>query len=204
MRTHASIALFGLAAAVLGLGVALRDGGAALGQPAPAAAALRIATVDVYAVIEKVLQRPEYKKAQDDLKAKWDPKLEGLQSDFKKIDSDLQVLPQSDPKFQDVLKAGRDKQAEYDRAIQERQTEYEALSSSQLVNAYGVVRDAANKLATTKGYTHVFVNRPPERAINSTSLGNTLQEFLARPIIKSPAGDDLTKDVAADLKVELQ
>jgi len=199
MRTRASIALLCTVAAVLGLGLAFRDGNAALAQQNPAPAALRIATVDIYTVVDKLMQSPESKKAQDDLKSKWEPRLEALQNDLRKIDADLQALPQSDPRVQDVMKSGRDKQAEYDKAAQD----YEALNARQLVDAYTLVRDGANRLATAKGYTHVFVNRPPERPIDTKNLGNTLQEFFARPVIKSPPGDDLTRDVAAELKVEL-
>jgi len=199
MRNPASIACLCAATVVLGLSLVLRDGNAALGQQTPAPAPMRIATVDVYSIVDKLMQSAESKKSQDDLKAKWEPRLEGLQNDLRKVDADLQALPQNDPRVQDVMKTGRDKQAEYDRAVQD----YEALSSRQLVDAYTSVRDAANRIATTRGYTHVFVNRPAERPIDTKNLGNTLQEFFARPVIKSPSGDDLTRDVAAELKVEI-
>jgi Skp family chaperone for outer membrane proteins len=199
MRNPASIALLCTATAVLGFGAAFRGGEAALGQQTPAAAALRIATVDVYTIVDKVMQSPDAKKAQEDLKSKWEPRLEALQNDLRKIEADLQALPQSDPRVQDVMKSGRDKQAEYDKAAQD----YESLNARQLVDAYTLVRDSANRLASARGYTHVLVNRPPERPIETKNLGNTLQEFFARPLIKSPAGDDLTRDVASELKVEL-
>jgi hypothetical protein len=159
--------------------------------------------VDIYSVVQKVMLRPEYKQAQDELKGKWEPRLEAIRADFRKLESDLQVLPQNDPRAQEVIKAGRDKQAEFDKAAQDQNIEYEALSSKQLIDAYTQSRAAAGRVAEQKGYTHVFVNRPPDLAITSTTLGNALQEFLARPIIKSPAGDDLTRAVAGEMKVDL-
>lgn len=212
-RTHA-LFLGGLAALLASMVLAFQAGSAAAAQPGGASGAtgggqpaaggpVRIATVDIYAIVEKLMQRPDYKKAQDDLKAKWDPKLEAIQKDFSRIDADLQMIPQNDPKYAQVIKAGRDKQAEYDKAVQDRQGEFEGLSARQLTESYSTARDAASRIAERQGYTHVFANRPPERAINASTLGASLQEFLARPLIKSPTGDDLTKAVASELKVDL-
>ena len=205
-RTHA-LFLGGLAALLASTVLAFHAGGAAAAQPGggqpSASGPARIATVDIYAIVEKLVLRPDYKKAQDDMKAKWDPRLETIQKEFSRIDADLQMIPQNDPKYAQVLKAGRDKQAEYDKAVQDRQVEFEGLSARQLTESYGTARDAASRLAERQGYTHVFANRPPERPINASTLGASLQEFLARPLIKSPSGDDLTRAVASELKVDL-
>lgn len=172
-------------------------------QAAPSSGPVRIATIDVYAIVEKMLAKGDYKKAQDDLADKWTTKLEAIKKDFAKIQADLQVLPQSDPKFQETYRTARDKQGEFDKAVQSKDVESEALTSRQLTEVYQQVRDAASKAADRMGYTHVVVTRPPERPITSQTVGATLQELLARPIIKTPAGDDITKTVAADLKVDL-
>jgi Skp family chaperone for outer membrane proteins len=206
-RAHA-LFLGGLAVLLASALLSFRSGGAtaaqpAGGQPSAPGSPTRIATADIYAVVEKLMQRPDYKKAQEDLKAKWDPKMDAIQKDFSRIDADLQMIPQNDPKYPQVLKAGRDKQAEYDKAVQDRQVEFEGLSAKQLTESYGAVRDAASRVAERQGYTHVFANRPPERAINASTLGAALQEFLARPLIKSPPGDDLTRAVAAEMKIDL-
>jgi Skp family chaperone for outer membrane proteins len=202
IRVHMGLVLAAIAAPAVIWGVASADRAAA--QPAQAQqVSPRIATIDMYSIVEKVTQRPEYKKAQDEFKATWEPKIEAVRAEFRKIESDLQVLPQGDPKFQNALRAGQEKQAEFEKLLQDQNIEYEAMSSKHVVEAYALVREAASKLAERQGYTHLFVTRPPERPIPAETLGNTLQELLARPILMSPAGDDLTKAVASELNVPL-
>ncbi|MEX2218770.1 MAG: OmpH family outer membrane protein [Phycisphaerales bacterium] len=201
---HLSILML-LVAAIAALALSAR-GGSAVAQPpapAPSAAAARFATLDIYILVEKILLRPEFKKAQDDLAARWNPRLDALQRDLTRIEQDLQALAQNDPKFQAALRTGREKQDEYERAIQERQSEYEKLSSDQLAGAYAEARATADRIAEQRGYTHVFATRPPSRPMTTSTLGNTLQEFLARPVIKAPEGDDLTAAVAAELRIDL-
>jgi Skp family chaperone for outer membrane proteins len=201
MRTPVRFAFFGIALLIVAL--VAWEGSRTMAQNTGAAAPQRFATCDLYAIMEKMLLGPDVKKAQDDLKFKWDPKIEGVQNDLRKLEADLQVLPQSDPKYDAIMKTGREKQADYERFLQERQSEYEALSAKQIVDAYTTVRDAASRFADKQGYSHVFASRPPDRAIASQTLGNALQEFLARPLVKFPAGDDITRAVADELKVDI-
>lgn len=202
MRAPSHLVVLAAAAAAL-LAAAAIYGGTASAQPPPGPVPTRIATADIYAVVEQLLKRDEYKKTNDELKAKWTTRLEGLQKEISKLESDLQVVPQSDPKYQDIFKVGQTKQAEFDRLYQDQLKEFESLSSKQLIDAYGKARDALNKIADAKGYSHVLATRSPDRVIQSTNLGNALQELLARPVVKCPPGDDLTKALADEMKVTL-
>ncbi|MBL9032173.1 MAG: OmpH family outer membrane protein [Phycisphaerae bacterium] len=204
-RIERIVILGGVVAAILIALSASAGGGRALAwTPGEAPDSVKIATVDMYWVIEKIMAKDEYKKEREDVSATWTRKAQEIERQLKELDSTLQVLPQNDPQVQTILKQAQDRQAEYQRVQSDRQQELERLNSGQLINTYKTVRDVSAKVAERMGYSHVFCNRSSDRAINTTTVGATLQELLARPLIRGGDGaDDLTKAVLQEMKLPL-
>lgn len=204
-RIERIVILGGVVAAILIALSASAGGGRALAwTPGVAPDSVKIATVDMYWVIEKIMAKDEYKKEREDVSATWTRKAQEIERQLKELDSTLQVLPQNDPQVQTLLKQAQDRQAEYQRVQSDRQQELERLNSGQLINTYKTVRDVSAKVAERMGYSHVFCNRSADRAINTTTVGATLQELLARPLIRGGDGaDDLTKAVLQEMKLPL-
>ena len=50
----------------------------------------------------------------------------------------------------------------------------------------------------------MFSNRSFDRNLETNTLNATLQEFLARPILKGNPADDLTDQVTKELKLDQQ
>lgn len=167
-----------------------------------AAQSVRLATLDIYQVIDRLLGLPDSKQAQKEFKDRWEPRLAALQRELRRLDADLQVVPQSDPRYQDLARSARERQGEYERLAQEYARETEAFSSRQLIEAYGRARQAAARVAERLGYTHVLATRSFDRPIAATTLGNTIQELLARPVMHGVAGDEITGAVLTELGLE--
>ncbi len=165
-------------------------------------AATRIATIDAYVVTERLMAADDLKKARENLSNDWNTKLRGIEKEFSDIDQSLQLLTQSDPKYQDLVKKAQGKQQDYQQLIGQRDQEIEKLNSSQLIASHQRVVDTVKALAEKNGYTHVVSTRPMSRPIVTTTVGATLQEMLARPVMISPPADDLTKSVLESLKLD--
>lgn len=207
-RIERIVILGGVVAAILIALSASAGGGRALAwtpRGAGDADTVKIATVDMYWVIEKIMAKDEYKKAREDVSATWTRKAQDIEKQLKEMDSTLQVLAQNDPQVQTLLKQAQEKQAEYQKVQSDRQQELERLNSTQLIDTYKMVREVSAKVAEKMGYTHVFCNRSADRAIATTTVGATLQELLARPMIRGGEGaDDLTKAVLQEMKLPLE
>jgi Skp family chaperone for outer membrane proteins len=202
-RVHRLVAL-GILAGAASLGLALRFTGQALAQPGAAGAsgaAPRIAVIDIFVVAERMMNAPDLVKTRNDADAAWKPRLTAIEDAAKLIDERLRTMQASDPQAQPLLQERQAKVQEYQGLLQERQQSLEKTNSEQLLSIYGRIRGAAETVATSGGYTHVFVTGAAERAIQTTNVQDTLQQILARPIIKYPPGDDITKAVLDALGV---
>lgn len=204
MRPTERIFVFaGIALALMiALGGRGTQGYALANGPAPKAAGVKLATVDCYAIAERLMSAADLKKAREDMSNSWQAKADSIAKELKDMDADLAVLPQNDPKVQDLLKRAQTKQQEYQKVTQDRQVDMERINSQQLIDAYLKIRGATEAVATKLEYSHVFCNRERDRAISTVTLSQTLQELLARPLITGNQADDLTKAVMAELKLE--
>lgn len=203
MRPIERITVFaGVALAVI-IALSGRVGqGIAIARTPSYAAGVKLGTVDVYAVAEKLMAAPELKKIREDISNSFETKAAAINKDLKDFDDQLKVMPQNDPKVQEVLKLANAKQQELQKIIQDRQIELERVNSQQLIEAYNKVRTAVETVATKSEYTHIFANREYDRPITTSALSQTLQELLARPVVKGVRTDDITKAVMTELKLE--
>ncbi len=203
MRPIERIAVFaGITLAII-IALSGHDGqNAAIARTPSAAAGLKIGTIDIYAVAEKMMSAADLKKIREDISNSYQFKADVINKELKDIDSQLSVMPQNDPKVQDLLKVAQNRQQEIQKIVQDRQIELEKINSQQLIDAYLKIRVAVEAVATKMEYSHVFASREYDRQITTLTLSQTLQELLARPLVKSAQVDDLTKAVTAELKLE--
>lgn len=170
-----------------------------IGERTPAT--IKIGVVDVFVIAEGLMEASDLKKIRTDAYASWQSKADAILKDLQELDTELSILPQNDPKVQDIIKRAQVKQQDYQKVLSDRAADLERINSSQLVEAYSKIRSAVEAVAQRDGYSHVFSNREYTRRITTTTMSQTLQELLARPIVNAGQIDDLTKTVMAELKI---
>jgi Skp family chaperone for outer membrane proteins len=203
-RVHRFVAL-GILAGAASLGLALRPSGQALAQPGAAGAAgatPRIAVIDVFLVAERMMNAPDLVQVRKDAESAWTPRLTAIEDAARQIDERLRAMQGNDPAAQPLLQERQAKVQEYQGLLQQRTQSLEKSNSDQLLAIYDRIRAAADTVATSGGYTHVFVTAGLERKIETNAVQDTLQQILSRPILKYPAGDDITKAVMDALGVK--
>ena len=201
MRPTERIAVFGGIIAAIVLALATRDGGNRA-LAAPRAESFKLGTVDVYLVVEKMMAAESLKQKREDTAAMWQNKASSLEKDLQKLENDFKVLPPSSPQIPDITKQAQDKQAELQKLAQDRQQDLEKVNSAQLIEAYKKVREASVVVGERLGYTHVLSQRGYDKPIETITIATTIQELLARPLVKGIAADDITKAVMTELKLE--
>lgn len=179
----------------------------AVAQGAPAASQ-RIATVDTLAVVERLVLSDRYRPARDRLTEEKNAALKVMRESIANIETRAQGLPQDSPELrglaQQYSQLTESLQSEEQKAV----AEQDAFNAQQIAEAYRLVTEAAAKLGAERGYTHVLQTRGGEVTFRSRGVAGTIQEILARNVVSSPAGDDLTQAIieqfgVANVNVEM-
>jgi Skp family chaperone for outer membrane proteins len=205
-RVHRFLAL-GVLAGAASLGLALRFSGQALAQPgAPvaAAAAPRMALLDVFLVAERMMNAPDLVQSRKEAESAWGPRLAAIEDAARQIDERLKGMQGGDPQAQPLLQERQAKVQEYQGLLQQRTQSLERSNSDQLLAIYDKIRAAADRVAKDAGYTHVFVTASRERKIETSAVQDTLQQILSRPVLLYPPGDDITQAVMDALGVKAE
>jgi Skp family chaperone for outer membrane proteins len=194
---------------LVGLGAGFAGVGLLGSKPAIAqhsAAAPRIATVDALALVERVVLSEPYDKARNDKTSQIRSAIQPLSDKINDINTRASAVSQEAPDFgaqMDKLRAEfEEAQPKLQEAQKAGQAELEALNAAQLREAYKIVYDATDKLASSLGYSHVLVSRTGEPTFRSTDVNNIVQEMVARSVLKTEAADDLTQRLITELKLE--
>jgi hypothetical protein len=169
-----------------------RAAGAARQEPAPA----KIATCDVYAVMQVLVESDRYKPARVSEQDKARGQLKDIADQIKSLEGQLKSM---DPKDEKTLQVFRDYNAKKEQ-FQERQSELDEFLGNQFVTAYEEVRKAADAVGEKLGYTHVIASRKANEK-PSTDMDRITQQVLSRPMLRSPASDDITEAVLSELKL---
>ncbi len=209
MRTAERVLVIGGVMLAIGLGLSARvpggDSAAWAGQPgapSPTAAAPRIATLDVYSIVEKLMARPEMQAPGNELAARLNERIGADQQALEALQRELQGMQASDPRAgagQQEFLAKRDA---FNRLVQDSTAELDRFRSGQLIECYRQTREAAGAVADRTGYTHVLSSRAADAEMQPQGMALGLQELLARPVLKGVPADDITGLVAAELKLE--
>ncbi len=166
---------------------------AAAQGPAVTAAAPRIATVDVLAVVERFVLSDKFTPAREALAAEKNKAMEPIAATLDSIEAKAKLLPANSPELRPLQEQYQQAQQQLDAMSETARREVEAFNVKQLNEAYGTVNDAASALADKLGYTHVLASRNGPTSLRSTTVNNAVQEMIARPVVKAPAEDDLTQ-----------
>lgn len=157
----------------------------------------RIATVDVFAVVERVWLGDKYINARTALADATNKELDAMNL---KMD-EMRTKAQSLAKDSEELKTLSEEFGKVQQEAQQKQNsggdEMERLSTLQLSEAYQQVMAEAETMAKSMGYTHVLASKTGKVEFRSTTMNGALQELLARPVVVSDTADDITTALLA-------
>lgn len=193
-------ALAAVCGGIGGASVSALVGERAVAQPT-GTQGVRMATVDVLGVLERMLESELYRPARDEATAAWNDQLQSLGTERDALVQTLQTMDPQDPAAQQAYEQYQALGQRMYALQQEAQTAIDRFSAEQLADAYRKVYDAARAVAAREGFSHVFASRMSAEDIKAESTNVIVQEVLARPMLMSGEGEDLTALVVAELNI---
>ncbi|MBX9736991.1 MAG: OmpH family outer membrane protein [Phycisphaerales bacterium] len=182
--------------------------------PAPAAAtpaapatpaAMKIAVCDVYKVADRLTKTERFQKEVADKRKDLENRIAPVASAMEELTKRLQETPkdkQSGPEWEAAVGEYQRKNMEARQLDETLKAEFSEFLTLKNFDAYKEVLASVDAVAAKKGYTHVFSSRSIADMEKPSSPLAFTQGLLARPVLVSPAGDDITLDVLRDLKLE--
>lgn len=163
----------------------------------------RIATINTFAIVEKMVQSDRYKPARDAQMKDFQARMTGARGELEALVKDITTAGQDTDQGKALIQQYQVRKREAEQLDEELQMKAAELSTQQLAEAYRLVVETANAVAEKSGYTHVIATRGlATEPLQGSNLAAAVQQILARPMVRFPAGDDLTDVVAKELKVE--
>lgn len=177
---------------MVGLALAAGAGGAWSVSSRPAEA--RIATIDVFGLVERISDLPEFAGLRDERVDFYTREIEARNTRMGELRNEAagKTPEEQMPLHNEFVRL----QGELTSMQSEAQQELERLSAEHFAEALKRVRAAANTAAADLGYSHVIGSRPFDTEINTDATGLFLQELVLRSVVVSPATDDITAYVA--------
>lgn len=175
--------------------------------------AAKIATCDVYFLVEKLVDTDQYAPArtaeQDRIKqalAPLETELASMEKDLESMQRDLQnanpqdVAAQSKYQgFQEKRGIYQTKTTEYGQRRQQLFDGYSELIAGQFADAYKKVSAEMKRIADERGFTYVLAQKTGD--IKAREPRALVEEFLSRPVTIAPADADITEAVRTSLKL---
>lgn len=194
----------GLAAALCA-GLGWRGPGRpAYAQNAPASAAgapLRVATVDMLKIVEKMVKSDRYSPAREAFNKELTTRLESMAGDLQSLRAQIQASPQNAPETQTLVQNFQARGQEFEQARNEAANRSDEFNARQIAEAYRLVAETVDARARQAGYTHVLATRSGPPVLKSGNIAGTVQEMLARPVVVGEPADDLTKMILDEFKL---
>jgi len=162
----------------------------------------KLASIDVLAVVERLVSTDKYKGDRNAFETEQAKKLQPLADEMKKIQDDAKDLKEDSDKFKGLSKDFSEKNSKFQQLRNEAANQVELFNTNQVGEAYKLVIDGATKMADSLGYTHVISSKSGSLAITSKNIPGAVQEMLARPLIKGVAADDLTERLIKQMQLE--
>ncbi|MCE7973709.1 MAG: OmpH family outer membrane protein [Leptolyngbya sp. PLA1] len=195
--------LIAVSGAVLAVALALglRDSSPAVAQnaSAPQAGEMRIATVDVLLLAERLVASDRYRSGRETNAASLSKPLQAMLDELKALEARYSSLAADSPERAAIQEAYQQKSQAFQKSQQEAQVNDERFKATQVGEAYRLVVTAADQIGQELGYTLVLASRAGVPDVRSDNVPGAVQEMLARPVLRAPAADDLTERVAAKL-----
>jgi Skp family chaperone for outer membrane proteins len=201
MRRIERLCIYSGLAVAIGLGLGLRLPQNTANATAAAQEDRLIAVVDVVQLLEDALQTEEYNAPREQLRTSLISQIETAQQQLVDLQSELQLTPQSDPRFAQMVNDFQSKQGALQQLSQSAAVQFDQLAATQAAEVYQKIHTAAGEIGAAEGYAYVVASRVPSQFTNAQNLANVTQQIIARPIIHGGAGRDLTAKVRAALGV---
>lgn len=196
-----ALAALVIAAGMAGGMLAAPRGASAQASTPSAPTTSRIATVDVFAVVERVWLSDNNMAARTALAEVTNKELEALNARMAEMRTRAEQLGQDSPEIAALAQEFQKVQAEAQQKQQQGNTEMERVSTLQLGDAYQQVMLEAQKLSKELGYSHVLASKLGDLTFRSTTMNGALQELLARPVVVGTPEDDITERLIAKFPV---
>ncbi|MDX2131023.1 MAG: OmpH family outer membrane protein [Planctomycetota bacterium] len=195
------LAIYAGIVAAIGLGLSAHVPSTATAQNSGAAPSgqVRIATADVLGLVDRMMATDRYTSAHQTQVQTLNKTLEPLQQELQALSARYQSLAPDNPERAEIEKAFGAKQQQLQEKNQDAVRQDQIFRSTQAAEAYQAVIAATDRTARELGYSHVIATRAPGTPVRAETLGGTLQELLARPLVRGDQGDDLTDRVATAL-----
>lgn len=169
----------------------------AQGPASTSAAEQRIAVADVLGLTDRLLATEKYTSGQRTQVESLNKTLQPMQSELESLVAQYRAMEDSNPEKQALGQTINTKDQAFRQEGQRAQEQLESFKTAQATEAYRLVSEAADKMAADLGYTIVIASRTGAIQIRSNNVSGAIQEMLARPIVRVPAGDDLTERLMA-------
>ncbi len=192
-RNSERLAVFAGLAAALMLGVAAYRPDSAFAEAQPSAAAQRVAVADVLGITDRLLSSEKYTSGQRTQVEVLNKTLQPMQAELETLVAQYKAMEEANPERAALGQKINEKDQVFRQEGQRAQAQLESFKTAQATEAYRLVSEATDKLAGDLGYTIVIASRTGVIAIRSDNVTGAIQEMLARPIVRVPAGDDLTE-----------
>ncbi len=161
-------------------------------------APVKIGVLDTLMIVERLVDSDRYKIAREAFQKDAAEKLTKSQTEFGELEAKFRSLPEDSPEKAGIIEKAQALRAEDENT----RNGVEKYNTDQIAEAYRVVIDAAGRIADARGYTHIIGSRTDAQLVRSPNVQGAVQEMLARPVLRMPAGDDLTAEVMKELKIE--
>jgi Skp family chaperone for outer membrane proteins len=161
----------------------------------------KIATIDVLEVAERLFMSDRYLPARETLLKEKQGQIESLQASLQDLGQKIQAAGQS-PDSEAMRQQYQQQAQAFNQARDLANNDLNSLSTQQFSEAYRLVIDASGTIAKNQGYGYVFATRRGPVEFRSKELQGALQEVLARPVLTSPDGVDITSAVLKELKLD--
>lgn len=172
------------------------------GTTAPQAA--RIAVVDMIGIVDRLMSQGAFKAARDQYDAQQLAAQDQIKQQYEAITADVTARLEKAATDDEKAKINEERDAklgELQARYQGMQGETEQFTVNMLADAYKLAVETAGKIARAQGYTHVVSSRTNDIPRDRGSQ-LAFQEILLRHVAVLPEGDDLTKMVEKELKLD--
>ncbi|HRQ73827.1 MAG TPA: OmpH family outer membrane protein [Phycisphaerales bacterium] len=188
-----------VAAALLAVG--LRPATGTLPAAPEAVAEVRIGTVDTLSLLERLMETEAYRLEREQHTTSWNDQLKAMSENIQALEARLIAMTPQDPAAQEVYGQYQSQQQAIQELQQRAYADVDEFSARQLADGYRKLHEACNRVATERGYTHVVSTRLATDDLREVGTNVLLQEVMIRPLLRAPAGDDLTNAIAEALQL---
>lgn len=200
MKTTLAAVMIGGTLAVAGLAVSQFSTAGASARTAPESA--RVATIDVFAIVDRMLLNEDNQEAMVALQNRVNEQLNEIDEEVRGLQARLNELPDGSPERNQIIQQGQQILQQREQLYNQAVEQIEAQRGELAADAYEQIHKAANELANGNGYTHVIATRGEPQNIDRRALNSVVQEITLRPILAFPKGDDITDRVMEKLGID--